>query len=265
VTAAVGGRLPSQVPPILPIPKPMPVEELPEAIPVTPSMAFQQRWGELAGIMLWSVIAAAILSVAWSLIFAEYGKLAPVFFLVVAVTWSVVIPSKLWVPGTNDESWTRRLLHMTLGFVIGVFALWLDGYELPVPWNPSTQLEVLHPFKSSPESADALRQSWTGRTYGSENTTMPILACYLSFFGLMFLVLRWWKVTEPTRSKRLSIWALAAVVLWAWIFLFLLPSTHHRELGFVSMIMASVVVQVTCPWRERVAAKKKNKLRLATA
>ena len=33
-----------------------------------------------------------------------------------------------------------------------------------------------------------------------ENRSMPMLACYLGYFGLMFLVLRWWKTAEPTRA-----------------------------------------------------------------
>ena len=263
--ATVSGARPMPVAPLpMPNPKPNPEDAYPMAIPMTPTLVYQQRWAELFGILLWSVVAAAILAVSWSLIFGAYSKLAPMFFLVIAVSWSVLIPSKLWVPGSDDDSWTRRLMHMTLGFAVGIFALWLDGYELPVPWAPSTRLEVLHPWQGDQDTADALRRSWMGKMYGSENTSMPILACYLSFFGLMFLVLRWWKVTEPTRSKRLSILSVLAVVLWAYIFLFLLPSVHHRELGFVSLVMASIVVQVTCPWKEKASVKKK-KMRLATA
>jgi hypothetical protein len=40
---------------------------------------------------------------------------------------------------------------------------------------------------------------------------------------------------------------------------------HHREIGFVSLVMASVVCQVTCPWKERLPVRNKKKVRLATA
>ena len=93
---------------------------------------------------------------------------------------------------------------------------------------------------------------------------MPIIACYLSYFGLMFLVLRWWKTTQATRSKRVSILAIVAVGIWSYLLLFLLPSVHQRELGLVSLVMASVVCQVTCPWKEKSAVRKK-KMRLAPA
>lgn len=274
VAAAVGKPLATDpLPPMMPAtPAGKPSEQdYPMAIPVTPSMVFQQRSSELSGTLLWSVIAAAILAVTWVLLFGRgegaerYANLGPLFFLTIAASWSVMIPSKLWAPGAGDDSWTRRLMHMALGFGVGILALWLDGYELPAPWRPSTQLEVLHPWQGGQDTSEALRRSWFGTIYARENTSMPIIACYLSFFGLMFLVLRWWKITDPSRSKRLSFFSVIAVGLWAYIFLFLLPSVHHRELGWASLVMAAMVVQMTCPWKEKVAAVKKKKLKLATA
>ena len=236
------------------------------AIPVTPTLIFQQRWSELSGILLWSVVVSAILSVGWTRFFGggNYDKLAPVFFMVVAASWSVLIPSKLWLPSADEDSWTRRLLLMTLGFVVGLLALWLDGYELPMPWTPAARLEVLHPWQPDLVALESLRRSWLGKLYG-DNTLMPILACYLSYFGLMFLVLRWWKMTETYRSKRFSVKPLIAVAFWAYLLLFLLPSLHDREIGFVSLVMASVVCQVACPWKVKVPVRSKKKLRLAMA
>jgi hypothetical protein len=103
-----------------------------------------------------------------------------------------------------------------------------------------------------------------GRIYGHENTSMPVLACYVCYFGLMFLVLRWWKVTETYRKRRFSVLALVAVGLWGYLLLFLLPSVPQRELAFVSLLLSAVVCQVSCPWKEKVPVRKK-KLRLAMA
>ncbi len=265
VAAVVNPNQPMQPMPLKsPGPQTHSVADYPMAIPVTQAMIFQQRWSELSGILLWSVLAAAILTFGWALIFGAYAKLPQAFFLVVAASWSVLIPSKLWLSESDDDSWTRRLVHMTLGFGVGLFALYLDGYELPLPWKPAGEFEVLHPWQANPEMQQALSRSWFGRIYGSENTSMPIIACYLSYFGLMFLILRWWKVTEKTRSKRLSVMAVLGVGIWSYILLFLLPSVHQREMGFVTLVMASVVCQVTSPWKEKVSVRKK-KMRLATA
>jgi hypothetical protein len=252
---------------LTPPPAKAPLADLPMAIPVTPTLIFQQRWSELTGILLWAVLGAAILALGWTLLTAqnqsEWTKFPTLFFMVVAASWSVLMPSKLWVPGPQDDSWTRRLLLMTLGFAVGIFALWLDGYQLPLPWTGPGRLEVLHPWQADLD-VRTVRQSWLGKLY-SENTSMPILACYLSYFGLMFLVLRWWKSTELNRSKRFSIRPVLAVAFWGYLLLFLLPSLHHREIGFVSLLMASVVCQVTCPWKEKLPVRSKKKMRLATA
>ena len=238
--------------------------EVPTVIPVTPSLVRQQRGSELAGILLWSVLTAAILSVGWTLLTGggDYSKLEKIFFTVVAVSWCVLIPNKLWLPSAAEESWTRRLIQMTLGFAVALFALWLDGYEMPLPWTPAEKLDMLRPWPADPQAG--LPNSWMGRLYGSENTSMPVLACYLSYFGLMFLVLRWWKVTETYRKRRFSVLALLAVGLWGYLLAFLLPSVPQRELAFVSLLLASVVCQVSCPWKEKIPVRKK-KLRLAMA
>src|SRR5207237_404944 len=132
-----------------------------------------------------------------------------------------------------------RLLQMTLGFGVGLLALWWAGYEFPLPWKNAGQLEVLQPLVPDEQRAQLLRHSWIGQHYRSENTSMPILACYVTYFGLMFLVLRWWKTTETHRSKRFSVLSVLAVALWAYLLLFLLPSVNDREIGFVSLVMAA--------------------------
>src|SRR5262249_35315847 len=142
-------------------PKPA-IADLPMAIPVTPTLIFQQRWSELTGILLWAVVVAAILAVGFTLFFGggNYEKLTPLFFMVVAISWSVLIPNKLWPPTADEDSWSRRLLLMTLGFVVAVLGVWLAGYEVPLPWSTDAQLTVLHPWQPDPEGADAqaLRQ-----------------------------------------------------------------------------------------------------------
>src|SRR5207249_3127288 len=134
------------------------IESLPMAIPVTPAMVFQHRWAELSGILLGSVIVSAVCAVGWSLFTGggDFSKMWPLFCLIVAVSWSVLIPSKLWPPGKDDDSWTRRLILMTLGLGVALLAVWLDGYELPMPWT-ARPLDVLRPWQGDAEARQALR------------------------------------------------------------------------------------------------------------
>jgi hypothetical protein len=95
----------------------------------------------------------------------------------------------------------------------------------------------------------------------TENRSMPMLACYLAYFGLMFLVLRWWKPTEPARTKRFSVKPLIATGFCAFALLFLLPSVQHRHTAFVAMLSSAAVLQLVSPWRERVRAVSGKKRR----
>jgi serine/threonine protein kinase len=240
--------------------------DIPEVLPVTPSMIFQERWSELTSVLLWSLLASAGLALGWVLLTGkgDYSKLAPIFFVSVACTWIVVIPNKLWPPSETDDSWTRRLIQMCLGFGVAIFALWLEGYEL-IPWAAPGRLEVLQPWHGDENTLNVLTGTAFGWIYRFENTSMPVIACYLAYFGLTFLVLRWWKTTEAERPSKFSIKPLLAVAFWAYVLLFLMPSAPHREVGFVSLVTASIVTQLACPWREKIPVVKKKKVRLATA
>ncbi|MSU80171.1 MAG: serine/threonine protein kinase [Gemmataceae bacterium] len=238
--------------------------EIPSVIPVTPAMLFQDRLADLTGNLLWAIVASAGLAVMWSLVFGagDYSKLVPIFFLTLASSWCVLIPTKLWPPIGRSDSWPRRLIHVTLGIGIGLFALWLEGYDLPMPWNAAARMDALQPWQAPFDPPTGMRVF--GVLDRPSNTSMPILTCYIAYFGLMFLVLRWWKAAQLYRGTRFSIKAMFAVMFWAFLLLFLLPSLHHREIGFVSLTLAAVVCQITAPWKERVPIRKK-KVRLATA
>jgi serine/threonine protein kinase len=242
-----------------------PLAGIPSVIPVTPSMVFQERWADLTGTLLWSLVASAMIAIGWALFTGggDYSKIPPIFFVSVACSWVVLIPNKLWPPSASEDSWSRRLLLMTLGFGVGLFALWLEGYEMPLPWTPPGQLEVLRPFRGDAQSKAELANSFVGKIF-SENNSMPIIACFLSYFGLMFLVLRWWKSTELERSKRFSMLTFIGVAFWAYALLFLLPTAAQREVAFVSFLAASLACQMASPWKPRVSNKKK-KVRLAMA
>jgi serine/threonine protein kinase len=216
------------------------------------------RLQELCGMMVWSVALSALFASAWTLFFrhADWSSLAETFFLTTAAAWAVILPSRLWTGvKTLEDSWSRRLVLMCCGFAVGLFGLWLEGYSMPLPWVGGSQADALQPWS---RPADQLpNDSFFTRLYW-ENRSMPVLACYLGYFGLMFLVLRWWKSAEPTRSRRFSLQPLIATAFWGYLLLFLLPAAPQRHTAFIALALASVVVQTVSPWRERVAILKKR-------
>ena len=88
----------------------------------------------------------------------------------------MLIPSKLWPVASAEDSWSRRLLLMALGFGVGLVALWLDGYALPPPWLPGAeQAEVFRPWVPGADEAQS-GPSWYHWIY-KDNRSMPVLAC----------------------------------------------------------------------------------------
>jgi eukaryotic-like serine/threonine-protein kinase len=220
------------------------------------------RWVELGSMLLCALVLSMVLSMAWALVFqqGDWRVLAPTCFLALASSWALLIPGKLWT-NSVDESWQRRLSLMGLGLGIGLLALWLEGYRLPIP-GLVDNADALDPVPRGP-APDVRRHPFFEALY-PPNHTLPVLACYLSYFGLMFLVLRWWKDVEEQRPQRFSLQALLATLLWAYGLLFLLPTTRERHIAFATMAMTSVIVQVVSPWRQS-APQRVKRLRLRYA
>ena len=166
---------------------------------------------------------------AWALVFLpqmDPVRAAPTLFLTVICAWVLVAIGRAWRKPCED-SLGRRLLQGLAGAAVGAFAVWLQGYPVlgPDPLRPA---------------ADAVRHPFYGALY-ADNRSLSLAAGYLSYFGLMFLVLRWWKVVEPDRATRFDVPAVLATAFWAFVLLFLLPTAEERQAGFVSMVLTAVV------------------------
>jgi hypothetical protein len=235
---------------------PPPREELAATQPHAP----RSRFAELGAMLLWSLILSLVLPMAWALVFQQWDRpvLALTWFLALASSWAFLIPGKLWTAPV-DDSWQRRLTLMFIGLGIGLLAVWLEGYQLPIPWQTG-HADSLDPL---PSLAAEARHPFFGALY-AENHRIPVLACYMSYFGLMFLVLRWWKDVEERRPQRFSMQALLATLFWAYGLLFLLPTARERHIAFATMAMTSIIVQVVSPWKEA-APERTKRLRLRYA
>lgn len=240
---AAGGPVPvaQVVQPVLPVarPKPVPVGkaiEIPVAqkpqVPVAvalPALSLRDRLGELAGSMALSALFAVLTSTLWAAIGRtdDWVGLGSLFFLTVGVCWSVLIPSKYWSAPRGDE-WGRRLVMMGCGALVGLLALWLDG------WTPRMS-------------------DWTGSTDGAgtlaaNRDVLATGAGYISYFGLALGVLRWWRIAERRRDHWFSffpvlsagVWALVLLVIWPW------PVLPY---GAAALVMGSMIVQWVSPWQ----------------
>ncbi len=214
---------------------------------------------DLAGAMLLALALALLLSMAWALVFerGDWRALAPTFFLSAACSSLLLIPGRLWTT-IRDDSWQRRLALMGVGLTVGFLAVWLEGY----PWSgeEAGQAELLAPL---PRTLQEVRDPVFNILY-PENHSLPVLACWLGYFGAMLAVLRWWKNMEAGRRQRFSAPALLATCFWAYVLLFLLPTSHERQIGFTTMVLTSAVVQLASPCRQPSPPREKR-LRLKYA
>ena len=76
---------------------------------------------------------------------------------------------------------------------------------------------------------------------------MAEAASYLCYFALVFLALRWWKMTDRRRPQRFSFAPILATGFWA---LVLLLIWQHLKLEAVALVLASAIVQLASPWQQ---------------
>lgn len=221
-----------------------------------PSAAAPKSWGELARSLVLAACLALVgsLTYAWLLMWGEWQRTAPAFFLAVATAWTVMLANRLW-RRRSDDSLGMRLLLGGAGVGLGVLAVWLEGYAMtPTPG----EIDAL-----AAHSRPSTRHPFFGALY-ADNRWLSVLVGHVAYYGLMLAALRWWRLADVRRSSRFAVEHVLACAFWAFVLLFLLPTADERRIGFSTFVLAAVVTQVACPRREPDPAPSKR-LRLRTA
>jgi hypothetical protein len=185
--------------------------------------------GELSGSMAVAAVLAALGTALWAALAQNHrlADLGTVFFLTITVCWAVLVVTKFWTRPVED-SWTRRVVMLVIGALLGVHALWLDG------WTP-------HGDPGRDEDAPL-----SLATYVSDADLTEAVS-YLGYFAVVLLAVRWWKMTERRRPQRFTLWPILATGFCAMGLLLLWPQPRH---GAVALVMASAIVQLVSPWEE---------------
>jgi hypothetical protein len=252
---------PTVTPVAVPIQEPEPV---PVALPVV--VPVRQRVQELCGSLGMAALLTAVLCILWAAVRRtnDLTEIGGYFFLTVASCWAVLIPAKLWATRVED-SWRRRLVLLCLGLAVGLEALWLEGHDLPDLLSPGARATAADVGVEVPvpEVVPAPRRGWLLDGLFRTGTDLPVAACYLSYFGLAFFVLRWWKLADRRRPQRFSLFSVLAAGFWGYILLVLWPPPSP-PVGFVTLVMASVIIQLVSPW-EAPPPRRSRRLRLRYA
>jgi hypothetical protein len=228
-------------------------QPIPVALPVAPPSP-RARVAELCGSLVLSVVLAVLFSILWAAVLQtnDLQTIGAYFFLTVAACWAVLIPAKLWTQRVED-SIGRRLVLMGLGLVIGLEALWLEGRDLSALMSGTARAEANPP---ATQPSQVIKRVW-------HREGRPVAACYLSYFGLAFFALRWWKLADRRRSQRFSLYAVLAAGFWGFVLFMLWPGSEWA-LGVMTLVLTAVIIQLVSPW-EPAPPTGTRKLRLRYA
>lgn len=198
-------------------------------------MPFRARLAELLGSMLLSVLVAAVMALVAYLIQTFRGQLwnisqgAWVFFMSIAATWSVLILSQFW-QGRDGDVVQRRFVTMVVGMLLGGVAFYAQQYLLvDLVFNPQ----------------------WPGLVHWQPPPTFyrdgrPVLPAMLAVFGTLFLLVRWWRLADPLRRIRFSLWGVVgpglAALLAAAVWMF------PAQWLFWVAVATGTTLQLASPW-----------------
>jgi hypothetical protein len=197
---------------------------------------------------------AGLFSIVWMALgrSADFTEIGACFFLTVTSSWLVLGAAKLW-PIRNDDSWTRRTCMMVLGLFVGILALWLDGRQWSTLIARNNPGELQADDEAVADRAGGPSKSSKHPVFRSVlpfRQSIPAAAGYLSYFGLAFFALRWWRMADPKRPQRFSLFPVLAAGFWAYVLLFLLWPWPQAPSGVIALVMTSAIVQIVSPWEE---------------
>ena len=148
----------------------------------------------------------------------------------IVASWSILLTNKIW-EHRKGEPVVRRFVMMMLGVAVGVVAFGASQF-LKLDWNLQVWADEL---EISPFAIDMLQQQGAPKMLGS-----------VLFFGGLFLILRWWRLADPVRRTRLSIWSVGLCLVWG----MLIGQFFHYPLPWSCLlaVMISVAAQISAPW-----------------
>lgn len=161
-----------------------------------------------------------------------YAATAPyVWSAVVAMlaTGIVLTLGKRWEK-QEQATLGRRLAMLPFGAGVGAVAYWLAQF-LFLPLDQELPRDRLVPLL--PEGLLAAHVP-----HG--------LALMMAHFACLFAALRWWRIVDPLRRSRLSLWSVAVAVVAQWALNLVLPVP--QPMGMMTAGVMALAMQWAAPW-----------------
>jgi serine/threonine protein kinase len=192
---------------------------------------------ELSGSWIAATIAALLCGVGAGVIGMRNGAattidIAPFAFattMTIAASLAILAMGKFWEAHDGDPL-RRRMVMLGVGGGLGALAYSLAHF-LMLDISAGLERSI-----SETELPHALYVS----------SGVPRLSAYMVHFALLMSVVRWWKITDPLRRTRLSLWAVFAVAVVDWMIHQIVPI--GQPFGMLTAAGTVIAVQIGAPW-----------------
>ncbi len=219
-----------------PAPQPLPVS----AIVYTPATVRQipasQRAADITSSLTVALAAAALVTTAVHLatdLLPDPGDVAFFGSVTLLAAWALIVPAKLW-EGRLGDTFVRRLIQGSLGLGVGAVAAVLQ------------QFLMLDETQLLQADGDGIFNGGNfGRIHVLESG-LPTMAGFMMFFGLLFLVRRWWWQADSFRKSRFRISSSLVTLFLGVLLSAVMP--FPEQLGAIWALAISAVVQLSSGW-----------------
>jgi hypothetical protein len=211
-----------------------------------------EKMAELIGSLLMSALVVSVLTIVTSLVAGghfrnEVSLMAYFAWFAITATlgiWALLFTGKAYETHSGT-SVRRRFTMLVLGLVLGAVAFGL-AQLLMLPLRDVMDFPHLTRVHRAREVYDSARQ--------------PLLPAYLAYFAGVFVAMRWWRLADPLRPARFSLWATGVCVLWAAV----LELFWHFPQPWGLMLVATIAIgtQLSAPW---IGARERSQLRQQVA
>jgi hypothetical protein len=179
---------------------------------------------------LFCVVAAGVIGLrngaVDAMAIAPYG-----WVMMVSLAMSVVILGfgKLWEVRDGDPL-NRRIVLAGSGGLIGAMAYLLHQH-LMIPFDPTLARVV-----DQPELPQALY----------DGNAVPRMSAWMAHVAILMAAVRWWRLTDPLRMRRLSVWMILVVVVADWLIQQIVPIA--QPWGMLVAGTTVIAVQIAATW-----------------
>lgn len=213
---------------------------LPAARAYTPATVRQipgaQRATDVTTSLTISLAAAGLVTTAVHLATDMLPNPADVaYFGIVTLiaAWALIVPAKMW-EGRAGDTIIRRLIQGSLGLGVGAVAAVLHQFLM------LNESQLLH------TDGEGIFNGGTLGHIRMLNGGLPTMAGFMMFFGLLFLIRRWWWQADSFRKARFRISSSLVTLFLGVVLSAVLP--FSEQLGAVWALAISAVVQLSSGW-----------------